>query len=333
MPSHLQPTNGSKGGKFTLVLDSSQISSYLECPQRWVYSYVRKLQPLGFVEDAEAMNAGTYGHKLLDIFYRAKAKGVGLNDAIERCFAYNPDSDTCNCGCTIDYHHTIELLGVQECSRCHKCLKFVPRPFALAEPIRGLVRNRFREYCFKYQLNDFQPISESHVEVGFSEPIYEDHYNLFVLEGRIDLLARLQGLACIVDHKFQMKTHWLYPKTVQFKNYALVTKANMFVINYVRLQKTLSPDSMARDLITFTTPELLAWKQRLIRIFLNIKDTLLSEQPEQRWNACKGDFPTYDKQRPRYCWYTQLCEEVDERMRAAREAKLYQVKKEEWKPW
>ena len=318
--------------KFTLVQDSSQISSFLECPQKWMNYYIKRLEPAGFHIEDEAMNAGTYGHKLLDIYYRLKHRGVGLNDALEACFAYNPDEDVCECGCSKEFHCTVAALDIEECKRCKKCIKFRPHPFPLASLTRGNVRRRFREYVFQYQQNDITPLSEQHVEVGFSENIYEDDENLFVLEGRIDLIGQLQGLDCFMDHKFQTKTHWLYLKSVQFKNYALITKLPMGIANYVRLQSKIQPDSLSRDIVTFNTVELAAWHKRLIQIFFRMKKALQT-QPERNWNACSGGRLTYEKDKPQYCWYTGLCEEPDSKIVEAREKQLFKIKENVWRPW
>lgn len=328
--------------KFTLILDSSQIDTYFSCPEKWNLSQYKKLVPVSFPqEDQEAMNAGTYGHKLLDIYYRAKASStppLTLNSIIEKCFAYDPDTDTCECGCAADLHHELILRGtkeevIQECTRCHTCLKFRPRPLALSTENRILVQNAFRNYVFKYQVNDFEIEHEGQVEIGFSEAIYEDVENLFVLEGRIDLLPKWQGLECVVDHKFQMKTHWLYPNSIQFKNYALIAKKTMFVINYVRLVKNMTQYTLYRDVINFGVPQLLSWKDKLKGIYFDIKKQIQSGAFERHWDACKGYKQTYDKDKPNYCWFGQLCEEPDPLIQQRKEQQLYTIKKEIWRPW
>lgn len=330
--------------KFTLVLDSSQITDFLTCPQLWYYKYFKKLQPVSFVPgEFAAMNAGTYGHKLLDLFYSADPHEK-LNTRIERCLAYNPDKDTCECGCTEEWHKTLDAMpNVQECQRCHKCLKFRPKPFDLDVDTRCTVQNRFRDYIFCYQQRpdlDFQPLSPKHVEVGFSDILYEDAENLFVLEGRMDMIANWQGLTCVVDHKFQMATHWLYPRSIQFKNYSYVAAKHvgtgaipLLVINYVRLQKKITPDSLSRKMVTFTAPELHAWKNQVVKIYFDIKQAIQSNQFQQCWNACGGYGKTYKESEPRYCWFGTLCEEPNQMMKQNKINNLFQIKDEVWKPW
>lgn len=325
--------------KFTLIQDSSQITAFYECAQRWHNYYNKRLEPIHATTQDEAMNAGTYGHKLLDIYYRMKFRGLSLNDTIEAVFAYNPDTDICECGCAKEFHIALSIAPeVESCKKCNKCLHFRPHPFELPNKVRSTVRKRFREYVFNYQHEDIIPLSEQHVEVGFSEPIYEDSENLFILEGRIDLIGKLQGLDCIMDHKFQTKTHWLYPKSVQLKNYLLISKQPMAVINYVRLQEKIQPDTLAREVVTLNKVELEVWHKRLIQIFFKIKKTMLSasnngHEVDRTWSACSGNRLTYDKDRPQFCWYRNLCEEPNLQIAERREREFFKIKEHAWKPW
>jgi PD-(D/E)XK nuclease superfamily protein len=321
--------------KFTLVLDSSQIQTFLECPTRWQNQYVKRLVPQVFdlAGAQQAMNAGTYGHKLLDIYYRARARRESLDNAMSEAFAYDADKDQCECGCSHFHHKRIEALNIDECARCKKCLSYRPKPFPLDPETRLQVRNRFRDYCIKWMSNDIIPRSEEHVEIGFSERLFEDSDNLFVLEGRIDLLGSLQGLNVLVDHKFQVSTHWLYSNSVQFKNYAMVSHVPTLVINYVRLVKAIKPDSLYRDVINFSAPQLASWKHKLIGVFFDIKASIESNSYKQQWNACQGTYKTYDKNTPNWCWFGALCEESNEQMRERKEKQLYAIQKNVWRPW
>jgi hypothetical protein len=272
------------------------------------------------------MNAGTYGHKILDIYYKLRSQGIGLNEAASQAFSYDPDKDTCECGCASE-NHTYICDGINECQRCKKCLDFKPAPFQLDQPTRITVTNRLRDYFFAYQSNDFVPLSKNHIEVGFSEPLFEDSKNLFILEGRIDLLATLQGLNVTVDHKFQFRTHNLYPKSIQFKNYALVSKNQMFVINYIRLAKVLKAgETLQREIVCFSDNELRAWKEELIRIFFRIKESYIRATYEQNWSSCMGRYGAP-------CNYTTLCEENDKNMKKRKQDMLYKISDIQWRPW
>jgi PD-(D/E)XK nuclease superfamily len=325
--------------KFTLVLDSSQLSTYLECPQLWYYKYVKHLIPVAFSEGTTpAMNAGTYGHKLLDIYYRCRAKGLKIGDAIDKAISYDPDKDTCECGCADEYHLLNPILeeeGIRECQRCSKCLTFRPRHFDLDVDMRAKVLNRIREYFFKYQHNDFVALSPEHVEVGFSETIYEDDSNLFVLEGRMDLIGEQQGLRLIADHKFQLQTHWLYPHAIQFKNYALIAKANLFIINYIRLhQKMEEGVTLTRRLISYSQDMHEAWKRKLIDTYFKVKNTIQSKEAEHNWGACKGFGLTFKEAEPKYCYFNQLCEcSGGKPMVDTIEKTLFKIRQDIWRPW
>ena len=323
--------------KYTLILDSSQISTFLECPRLWYYTYQKRLIPSGLAsaapKDKDPRDIGTYGHRILDLFYKLRFK-MSYSEAAAQALQYDPDIDTCECGCLVDEHRSIPQLNLTECQKCHKCLKqggipssLVFKPFPLNLDSRMKVRERLKLYWAYWQNNDFQPLSAKHVEVGFAEPIYEDSENLFVLEGRIDLIATLQGLPCIVDHKFQVSMHELYTKSIQFKNYALVNRSIMMIINYVRLAQNVVKDvTFKRTLINFSVPELLDWKQKLIKIFFQIKDSQLKESFRQNWSACSGKF-NYA------CNFTPLCEEFTPQMIAIKEKQLYTVKEQVWRPW
>lgn len=313
--------------KFTLILDSSQIALFLECPTMWYYSNFKQLIPAGVPTESDAMNAGTYGHKLLDIAYRHQH--LSLNDRIDLAFSYDPDNDICECGCNKEFHKELPALGgLVECGRCKKCLGgFKAKPFSLPQEARFAVRNRLRDYFLYYQNNDFLVPSPQHVEVGFSENIYEDDENLFVLEGRIDLLASLQGLDMVVDHKFQLREHDLYDKSIQFKNYAMASKRTTLMINYIRLHKAVGKSTLVRKPVSFTGIELRAWKQRLVGIYFKVKQSIQANETfEQNWASCSGRYG-YP------CYFTSLCEEVDNNMRKAKINQLYKIKPVEWRPW
>lgn len=319
--------------KTVLVLDSSQISAYLMCPQKWYNQYVRRLVKVGTPPSTEAMDAGTYMHKLLDIYYKGKVLCRPLNDILHDCIQYNPDIDMCECGCDVNVHKFMPELGISECNNCCKCASFRPHPFPLSNAIRQTVRDRFKDYVYKYQTNDFVPHSVKHVETGFSELVYEDSEHIFVLEGRIDLLATLQGLPLIVDHKSQMQIHWLYPKSVQFKNYALVSKCSTFVINYIRLHKQITPETLYREIVNFSAPELRGWRTELIRIYFKIASALKTGVLERNWDSCKGYSKTFKRDAPSWCIYDTLCTEWDEQMRQKKEEALYKIQEKIWKPW
>lgn len=290
--------------KFTLVLDSTQLNSWLECPQRWNYMYQEHLVPKAFVEK-EALNAGAYGHKLLDVYYKGRSQSKQLGEILTEA----------------------SCVETGELKRETKCQ----------------VDQRFKEYIFNYMSNDFEALSENHVEVGFSHPIFEDSENLFILEGRIDLIGTWQGMPCIVDHKFQMMQHWLYTKGVQFKNYALVAsetfdKSSTMIVNYIRLHKIITNETFHRELITFTKPMLSEWKNSLIGIFFNIKKSMKNANGDgsnydKNWHACQGSYTTFNRDEPNFCFYNPLCESYSSDTKELKKHQLFKIKEEVWRPW
>lgn len=316
--------------KFILTLDSSQLSNFSDCPQLWDYS---NNQHIGYEEEGqkEAMNAGTYGHQLLDIFYTMRAEGANLNDAAAAAFSFNPDTEfKCACGHILK-EHTRSLLGRnQSCSRCltHEvCWNFTPVPFQLSQDLRIAVKTRLREYFLTYAQNDFIPNNPSSIEVGFSKPIYEDEENLFVLEGRIDLIGTLQGLSTIVDHKFQLRKRDLYPKSIQFRNYDLVCDGmtNMLIINYIRLSKSVDKTTLVRTPVCFSSQERRWWLGEVVKMFFRVKQQMLANSYEKNYGMCQGKFG-YP------CVYTPLCEEFNPETRERKKQQLFVIK-EAWKPW
>jgi hypothetical protein len=278
--------------KLTLVADSSQISHFLECPTLWNLGDKECLAP-ALAEPNEPMLMGTLGHKFLDIFYKGKANGLSMNQAMEQALAF-------------------DLNDLPECLK-------------LSVLSVELVRQRFREYCYTYVNNDIVPLSADHIEVGFSEPIFESSDRLYVLEGRIDFMGTLQGLNVTGDNKFQVRSKQLYNKSIQFRNYAMITKTNMFLVNYIRLTKGVSKDTFVRDIASFTPVEHAVWKQRLIVVFDKMAEAILSDSYEQRWDSCAGKYG-------KPCVFTPLCEQWDKQLIQIKKRDHY-VKKDEWKPW
>lgn len=314
--------------KYVLILDSSQIERWFFCPQSWAYLNEELLLPKGQLEELNVpMNAGTFGHRLLDIYYKAQARGLGMNQAFGEAMAFDFDNEYCKCGRLLERHSD---------PTC-PCKEPTSRPFPLEPSERQKVVNRLIEYCAKWAGNDVVPDSPESVEVGFSEPIFEDDSNLFVLEGRIDVKGSIQGLSCILDHKFQYKKNGIYKKSIQFKNYCLVDKTPLMVVNYIRLTKECSPDTLMRDLCSFSIPELLLWKERLVRIFFEIKGARLSGIYPRNWGSCGGRRDNYGQQESGHykheCPFTMLCDEWNKDLIQIKKDTYFDKRESCWRPW
>lgn len=279
--------------KQTVILDSTQISAFLECERIWQFAYRENLT-LTAAAPKIPMAQGTYGHKLLELYYKAKASGCDTTAARLTALEFKLPEDF---------------------------------PFKQDSPEAQIVRKRFNEYIFTYLKGDITPINSEAIELGFSHKLYEDEYYLFILEGKIDLIGEIHGIKCFMDHKFQARRHDLYSKSVQFRNYALVTGYNTAVINYIRLTKEVTGETYQRSLASFTSHEMRCWKDALIGIFRRVADSIY-EQPKPNWSACSGKY-NYN------CEFTSLCEELlplDNSLIKAKKETLYQIK-QEWKPW
>lgn len=317
--------------KTTLIRDSTQISAFLDCPNLWKLGYSENLTlSAGRVNDPMAM--GTYMHKMLEIYYKGRASGGGIANMVEKSLAFDPDKETCKCGHGKELHEIINSsetgdINVTFCVKC-KCQNLDYQSFPLDELKRALCRERFRVYIYTYSNDDFIPISPDHVEVGFSYSLYEDNEKLYILEGRYDILADYKGLKTWVDHKCQMRMRDLYNKSVQFRNYDLVTEANLAFINYIRMTAKVDQTTYVRKPISFSKPEREFWRRRLIKVY----DKMLHHEREgitpndYNWGMCSGKFG-YP------CEFTPLCEEsyVPEVV-ANKKSQLYHIK-QEWKPW
>lgn len=307
--------------KKTLILDSSQIDAFLTCPQLWEYGYKDRLAPISAAKTSEAMAMGTLGHKFLEIYYKERARKVTQDEAIEKALAFEPEAEErCSlCDASREEH---ELIPEDK----HI---FQPKPFPLEKPKRAFVAQRFREYCYTYSQKDIVPISSDHVEVGFSYKLYEDDECLYVLEGRMDLLGQYGDNPIWMDHKFQLRSRDLYKKSIQFRNYAMVARETagitMGMVNYIRMTKEITKDTLKREMITFSKPELDYWKYNLIDIFHEIAKAVGDNKYEKNYSSCSGKFG-YP------CDFTPLCEEYVPGIIEAKRNTLYTIKKE-WKPW
>lgn len=338
--------------KKTLILDSTQIAAYYDCPRLWNFAHRQNLVSFNTPPN-DPLLMGTYGHKLLEIYYKSRAKGLGLKDATDKAFNFNVDEEICQiCNHTKESHKvSITQKNTNSCSECinfnlnqkdtsklvNPDHNFQGKPFPLSEEKRKLVRDQFLLYTFTYAQDDFTIPSPENVELGFSHNLYEDDEKLFILEGKIDLFnVNLKNtLFGFVDHKTQSRRHEIYGKSIQFRNYAYVTNAMFGMVNYIRFTKGVTKDTFQRQIINFSSIDHRLWEMRLIGVYHKVYEMLLKaeifgpkfwfkEESEPKWSSCNGRYGV--------CSYTPLCEENNERVQLVKVDSLY-TKKEEWKPW
>lgn len=307
--------------KQTLIRDSSQLSTWLECPEKWHNEQVEQLihinekNPADSNRPNDAIAAGSLGHKYLEIYYGFLGLGAEQQIAARQMLAFDPDAaDT------------------------------VDDDFPLDTDLRKRVRTRVSEYLMFYANRDYTPLfkCKPHVEVennvlidsfrreplvekGFSYKLLDTAEYFFVLEGRIDLISSIQNETVWVDHKFQMREHELYNKSLQFRNYSLVTNLDIGVINYVRLHKDVGPKTFVRQPITFSAYERRLWREELIDIFVKHAKYLARGEREYNWQACPGQYGYK-------CEFTPLCETFGSPMRESIARQQF-TKRKEWRPW
>lgn len=325
--------------KLSLILDSTQINAFDECPRLWYYEHVRRLRLASSKPRRRVMDIGSYGHKLLELYYQAIASGKSRSDSLAYCFAYKPE-DICDCGHVRHIHKptTLDPL-LTDGNNCKykncKCEAFTEVEALVSKKDEEFLRQRLVEYFTVYINNDIRPYSPEHVEVGFSYKLDERIDRLYVLEGKIDILGVYATFPSFTDHKFQERRKELYDKSIQFKNYALVTGCRNAFINYIRLAKETGTDTFVRRTIFFTEPEIALWRKRLIAIYDHVFDLMVqnekdpffwqSEESQPRWSRCSGKFGYT-------CDYTTLCEELSPTVAERKIEHLYTIGKI-WRPW
>lgn len=303
--------------KQTLILDSTQIDTFLECPTLHDLGYRQSLT-LNDTSDKDAISMGTLGHKWLEIYYYNRASGSNLSESVSRANRIDPDKMDND---PLDDHK-----------------------FPLSGDKREQVLQRCQEYWMTYSQDDYIPdykcVYDVHIdhrglpidtvkkipliEQGFSHKLYEDNNYLFILEGRIDFIGTHNYNQFFMDHKFQLRERKLYTKSIQFKNYAMVTGLNLGIINYIRLHKEPSAKTFIREPISFNSIELKRWRSELIEIYIEMAKQLKDGKFRRNWNACSGKFG-YP------CQFTPICEESKE---IGELIKIQNYKKKkEWRPW
>lgn len=281
--------------KPTLVVDSTQITQFLTCPQSWVLGFVEGIEK-NDLPPARMRDMGTFGHLLLERYYKFRTNEILSRHA---------------------YEHTLDIMQPED----WKLLK---------EEDKNLVCKRFEEYLQVYSIKgDIRPVDLDSVEIGFTETIYEDDTILLVLEGKIDVIARREDGQYIVDHKFQGARNNLYKKSVQFRNYTMVADLGMLAINYIRLTKNIDQFTFERQFCLFSPLERAWWKKEItgiMRSMLFIRESLESTQEiPKNYSSCQGKFGSH-------CQYTNICEHTDQTL--IKNIKTFEYKpKEIWRPW
>lgn len=251
-----------------ITLNSSGISAYLQCPEKWNLAFNQGL--ILAEQKREAMDKGSAFHKLLELYYIERLNRSVFDAAkvaIEK------------------YRETEE--------------------FKLVGEHQNFLMQRFTDYVIRYQSDDFNPIKLENIpstEMGFSYLFYENQDVKYILEGKIDLISTIGQEMILVDHKTQSRQAELYRFKPQFLTYSLISGIRKLVVNYIGFQKNITDMTFRRTLITFPEHLIEQWRVTLERKFYEISLALGNGWFEKNQEACGGPFSSY------HCQFTQLCE-------------------------
>lgn len=201
-----------------VILDASQLESFEACPRKWYYSYLRNLEPK---HSHRALSTGSWYHDVLACYYSSKEPEQAAR--MKAALAHGMDPVI-----TSKWKMTKE------------------------DDLRFHIRRIFDYMNFHAAEDESTQVLA--VEQGFSYLLYEDASRRYILEGKIDIIARRGNMGLIVqDHKTQSRKDNRYEINHQVLNYLNATKADYFEYNYIGLQDKLPPQGMRRTI--FKPPE------------------------------------------------------------------------------
>lgn len=264
---------------------------------------------------------GTFGHHLLEIYYKAKSKGFSADKAATEAlewgnkldgFPLSPDKKCAVINRFNDYWMTYSRNDIEVAmGKLVHGIQFVDN---------GTTGTAFSDY---WPIDVYTP--NPLVEKGFSYELLNTPDYLFILEGRVDVIGNISGNLAFMDHKFQGRSHELYQKSIQFRNYSLALDLSLGIINYIRLHKEITKDTLKREIISFPPWERKWWKTELIKIYLRIAERMRTKDFEMNFSACPGKYGFK-------CEFTKICEEHDLVTIEAVKSQNYK-QKEIWRPW
>lgn len=302
--------------KQIVTLDSHKIRIYLICPEMYNIAHeqnLRKVNTFPVDEKHRYMDKGTLVHKLMDTYYNLRALNPRMN-AME--------------------HGTAALKFFQS-------TKLFAQSGFSAE-WETLVSQRFIQYIIKYSTFEYNPLIRNgvpSVEVGFAKKIYEDDNYIFIIDGRIDLLAHADFGNFFIDHKTQERKSELYEQKIQFCTYSLATGFNYGGVNYFGLQKKYEEkETLRRDFFYIPQWKIEQFKGYIIeKVFKPIAERraedarrrlsgVRKDQWEMSLNSCSGP------DEKRRCELADICETEHVETRDLIKRQFFQVVPA-WSPW
>jgi len=261
--------------RFSLALDSTQISSLLACPTQWKYAYrdsiVHKYQK------TEAIDWGTVFHGLCETYYTYLKEGRKWDEA--------------------------QIATLIDLDYICKEVKTI-----LSKEDKKFIEQRFIYWCQRWTGTN-QELKVLEVEKGFSIPILDNDNFFFVLEGRIDMIGENhQGIRMWMDHKTQDSARDLYDHSIQFLNYSYATGLSYGIIDYITWANSINEKTFRRQLLHYSPEKLKQWKSRLLTYFYKATNLIISNHYEKNESQCGGKFNSP-------CEFTSLCEETSEHVK------------------
>lgn len=148
------------------------------------------------------------------------------------------------------------------------------------------------DYHKTYQNETWRPIA---VEKGFSKLLYEDNENIFVYEGKPDLIVEIGNDTVGIDHKHQSKAYTIFEFNNQAMGYCWSLGLSYFVYNYIKFTKE---DIFRRCTYKFTSAQLAQWQSDTVEWFFRAKHIISFRHYMRNW-TCQNKFGV--------CEYAPLC--------------------------
>jgi hypothetical protein len=250
--------------KFTLTLNSHALSNFQSCEMKYALGDFICLSKLG--ETKTAFSKGTEVGRILEIFYHRKMKRKSLKSLAR-----------------------VDLLYKRFCKR------------GIDPKDAAMMIGALMEYFRLYATESWEIVA---VEKGYSKILYEDDNNLFIYEGRPDLVVKVDGELVVVDHKTQGMYYNIFPYNNQARGYCWALNTGKFVYNYLVFRKT---EQCRRNPYTFSPPQIDLWVSDTIEWYWRLKHSIESKSFTRSWN-CSGKYGL--------CDFTDVCTASNEAMRS-----------------
>jgi hypothetical protein len=243
-----------------IILDASQIDEFEECALAWYLGYHLNLEPR---HSKHFFNKGSYIHEVLAHYY---SNPLNLPDWEFRV------KDALEFARTVDLFKKWGIKTQEE---------------------KKFYFERLREYFYRWWSEDI--VTEViAVEKGFSWLLYEDERRRYILEGKIDLVARTPNLGLIVqDHKSQSRAYEKYELNHQVMNYFSYVKPDYFVYNYIGLQDKKNDSTFVKQIYKPHPGMLEQWRRDVLKTFHSMYDMITAHAFDEE-GECKVCGDSYD---------------------------------------